>query len=89
LHAVRIPHRRWAVAARRGESGHRELDCGRTNDAGLLQEARAHQRLLREFLAHHLHDARPMRAFDMWERRSSAEAIARDAREVPDDSLAV
>jgi DNA repair protein RecO (recombination protein O) len=29
---------------------------------------RAHQRLLREFLGVHLHDARPMRAFDVWER---------------------
>ena len=54
-----------------------------------LQEARAHQRLLREFLAHHLHDGRPMRAFDMWERRSAADTIAREAREIPDDSLAV
>jgi DNA repair protein RecO (recombination protein O) len=31
-------------------------------------EARAHQRLLREFLAYHLHDGRSLRAFDMWER---------------------
>jgi len=29
--------------------------------------ARAHQRLLREFLEYHLHDGRPMRAFDLWE----------------------
>jgi DNA repair protein RecO (recombination protein O) len=29
-------------------------------------EARAHQRLLREFLAQHLVDERPMRAFDVW-----------------------
>jgi DNA repair protein RecO (recombination protein O) len=29
-------------------------------------EARAHQRLLREFLGEHLVDGRPMRAFDVW-----------------------
>jgi DNA repair protein RecO (recombination protein O) len=29
-------------------------------------EARAHQRLLREFLGEHLIDGRPMRAFDIW-----------------------
>jgi DNA repair protein RecO (recombination protein O) len=29
-------------------------------------EARAHQRLLREFLAEHLLDGRPLRAFDVW-----------------------
>ena len=32
------------------------------------QEARAHQRLLREFLREHLADDRPLRAFDVWER---------------------
>ncbi len=32
--------------------------------------ARAHQRLLREFLAHHLTEGRPLRAFDAWERGS-------------------
>lgn len=31
-------------------------------------EARAHQRLLRQFLQHHLTDGRPLRAFDAWER---------------------
>jgi DNA repair protein RecO (recombination protein O) len=29
-------------------------------------EARAHQRLLREFLGEHLTDGRPLRAFDAW-----------------------
>jgi DNA repair protein RecO (recombination protein O) len=29
--------------------------------------ARAHQRLLREFLEYHLHDGRPLRALDLWE----------------------
>jgi DNA repair protein RecO (recombination protein O) len=33
-------------------------------------DARAHQRLLREFLSYHLHDGRPLRAFDFWERAS-------------------
>ncbi len=30
-------------------------------------EARSHQRLLREFLGHHLSDDRPLRAFAVWE----------------------
>lgn len=30
-------------------------------------DARAHQRLLREFLAYHLHDGRTLRAFELWE----------------------
>jgi DNA repair protein RecO (recombination protein O) len=32
--------------------------------------ARAHQRLLREFLDYHLHDGRTLRAFDVWESGS-------------------
>jgi DNA repair protein RecO (recombination protein O) len=31
-------------------------------------EARAHQRLLREFLALHLPDTRPLKAFQVWEQ---------------------
>ncbi|MDB4875977.1 MAG: repair protein recO [Gemmatimonadetes bacterium] len=34
------------------------------------QAARAHQRLLREFLAEHLSEDRPLRAFDVWERET-------------------
>jgi len=30
-------------------------------------EARAHQRLLREFIEYHVHDGRGLRAFDLWE----------------------
>jgi hypothetical protein len=30
---------------------------------------RAHQRLLREFLAEHLTDGRPLRALEMWEEQ--------------------
>jgi DNA repair protein RecO (recombination protein O) len=30
---------------------------------------RAHQRLLREFLAEHLTDGRPLRALDLWEEQ--------------------
>jgi len=30
-------------------------------------DARAHQRLLREFLSYHLHDGRALRAYDLWE----------------------
>jgi DNA repair protein RecO (recombination protein O) len=33
-------------------------------------EARAHQRLLREFLREHLTEDRPLRAFDTWERET-------------------
>jgi DNA repair protein RecO (recombination protein O) len=33
-----------------------------------LQDVRAHQRLLREFLREHLADERPLRAFEVWER---------------------
>ena len=39
------------------------------HDAQLSEaDARAHQRLLREFLSHHLHDGRSLRAFDLWEQ---------------------
>jgi DNA repair protein RecO (recombination protein O) len=31
--------------------------------------ARAHQRLLREFLTEHLTDGRPLRAMELWEER--------------------
>lgn len=31
-------------------------------------DARAHQRLLREFLGYHLHDGKTLRAFELWER---------------------
>jgi DNA repair protein RecO (recombination protein O) len=39
-------------------------------DAGPLAApaARAHQRLLREFLLHHVVDGRPLRAFELWEQ---------------------
>ena len=33
-----------------------------------VQDARAHQRLLREFVREHVADDRPLRAFDAWER---------------------
>lgn len=38
--------------------------------AGALtdRDARAHQRLLREFLGYHVHDGRALRAFEQWER---------------------
>ena len=43
------------------------------------REARAHQRLLREFLREHLGDGRPLRAFEAWEQdigRTPAERAA-------------
>jgi DNA repair protein RecO (recombination protein O) len=42
-------------------------------------EARAHQRLLREFLREHLTDGRPLRAFEAWEGEQWAPAAAADA----------
>jgi DNA repair protein RecO (recombination protein O) len=53
------------------------------------REARAHQRLLREFLREHLGDGRPLRAFEAWEQdiertpgeRSADERVA-EATEV-------
>lgn len=41
---------------------------GRHLDALAETDARAHQRLLREFLGYHLHDGRALKAYDMWER---------------------
>jgi DNA repair protein RecO (recombination protein O) len=35
-----------------------------------VQDARAHQRLLREFLREHLADERPLRAFETWEHET-------------------
>ena len=46
------------------------------HDAQLTEaDARAHQRLLREFLCHHLHDGRSLRAFDLWERAGWSDAV--------------
>lgn len=50
---------RRAIAAWSG--GERFEDCDE-------RAARAHQRLLREFLQHHLADGRALRAFDAWEQ---------------------
>ncbi|HXT18784.1 MAG TPA: DNA repair protein RecO [Gemmatimonadaceae bacterium] len=41
---------------------------GRDHPLDDADTARAHQRLLREFLREHLADERPLRAFDVWER---------------------
>ena len=38
--------------------------------------ARAHQRLLREFVREHLADDRPLRAFDVWERDALSARVA-------------
>lgn len=38
--------------------------------------ARAHLRLLREFLEQHLHDGRPLRAFDAWERDPGTQGVS-------------
>ena len=41
--------------------------AGGTPDIATLPEHRAHQRLLREFVAHHVADERELRAFRSWE----------------------
>jgi DNA repair protein RecO (recombination protein O) len=45
----------------------RDWLAGVPHPLGDVQDARAHQRLLREFLREHLADDRPLRAFDAWE----------------------
>jgi len=42
------------------------------------QEARAHQRLLREFVREHLADDRPLPAFDAWEHDSLAGRVVQE-----------
>ena len=46
----------------------RDWLAGETHDVSDAGEARAHQRLLREFVREHLADDRPLNAFDVWER---------------------
>lgn len=46
----------------------RQWVAGRPSPLGEAAAARAHQRLLREFLVEHLSDGRALRAFDVWER---------------------
>jgi DNA repair protein RecO (recombination protein O) len=46
-------------------------------------DARAHQRLLREFLCHHLHDGRSLRAFDVWESGSLRDSEASLVNQIP------
>ncbi len=42
-------------------------------------EARAHQRLLREFVRQHLEDERPLRAFTVWEHGGWSARVAEPA----------
>ena len=44
------------------------------------QEARAHQRLLREFVREHLADDRPLRAFEAWEHDALGARVAQPER---------
>jgi len=46
----------------------RDWLAGRAHPVDDVNAARAHQRLLREFLREHLADERPLGAFDVWER---------------------
>ena len=61
--------------------------AGNRATLGSEREFRAHQRLLREFLAYHLHDGRPLRAFDLWEQRLAA-PLAATAAAAANDALA-
>jgi DNA repair protein RecO (recombination protein O) len=49
--------------------------AGDSYDIGDRLEARAHQRLLREFLREHLADDKPLRALDAWEGRGEGELV--------------
>ena len=46
-------------------------------------DSRAHQRLLREFLGYHVHDDRPLRAFEMWESASLSDVRRPATSDVP------
>lgn len=46
----------------------RAWTSGRADVSLEMPAARAHQRLLREFLQHHVVDGRSLRAFELWER---------------------
>ncbi len=62
---------RLTATARKLPAEARDLLRGWLSGASVVQigaaSARAHQRLLREFLREHLSDDRPLRAFSMWE----------------------
>jgi DNA repair protein RecO (recombination protein O) len=49
---------------------------GLAHDTAGENEARAHQRLLREFVREHLADDRPLRAFQSWEQGALSEVSA-------------
>jgi DNA repair protein RecO (recombination protein O) len=49
---------------------------GRMHPLPDVADARAHQRLLREFLREHLADERPLRAFEIWEQETLTVAEA-------------
>ena len=65
--AARAAMRSWL------EGGHAVLDADGA--------ARAHQRLLREFLREHLADGRALRAFELWEQGRWSAVAAEAARE--------
>ena len=91
--AVTFHHRAGGAicerCARRSEGGRAlPADARRTLTAWLAGEpaglgdapsARAHQRLLREFLEEHLGDGRPLRAFLAWEDHRAAPAVTERA----------
>ena len=57
--------RKLPLVARRAIA---EWSAGRREEGCEPREAKAHQRLLREFLQQHLADGRHLRAFDAWEQ---------------------
>jgi DNA repair protein RecO (recombination protein O) len=61
--AARVSIAEWMEGRRESAPDEATLDETTLDEATV----RAHQRLLREFLEYHLHDGRPLRAFDLWE----------------------
>ena len=54
----------------------RQWLAGAAHSTSDESEARAHQRLLREFVHEHLADERPLRAFQIWEQGAWSEVGA-------------
>ncbi|MFI5250592.1 MAG: DNA repair protein RecO [Gemmatimonadales bacterium] len=66
--ACTAAHRESRLMPARARAALRAWLAGQAWSLADEADGRAHQRLLREFLAEHLGDGTPMRAFDVWER---------------------
>lgn len=77
-----------AAGARKLPAVARQAIVAWTSGEGVAQlsdaDARAHQRLLREFLSYHLHDGRALRAYEFWESSSWLRPEARPDRVEPE-----